>query len=492
MEDDFNFDTDTDSTNNDVNLKILNSEGFTSLDKLPGNIHHSKEFGLIKKDIGNFFFKNFSFNKVILGDKAIGKTVSLRELRRQGNLDSKLNNLKINRFIKKINSSLLSKHIKELKLNFTELDSTTKESVIIDNEKIDDDEIIYRLAIKDCPKDIKNKILNEKNYKKSKDWINYNNIIYVNCKNHSSKKAILKEIILNGGGELVPKIAIESQFRTFFKNMKIVLIIDEVDFITKNVRHKTSIFTDIILNANDVDMSLIMITNKFDWLDIIRKEDLDFKDRIFIEREDKLKWDRPNCEEINKILTYRFEEFTNGNLDDKEDVIQSIAGLTYSKYGSNMRVSIRTLYAILKKIITNEEYETGEVMKEQVLGLLIEGIENMLDAEFLTLYISMFTKNSTELYNVYKSFVELEGLLIPKTKPSVYDNLTKIYDTGYINLYNSKKVKQVKEFDSKIDKELIIDEFIKRFKEDSVKHIAIFVAELNKLKRKNKNKTLLD
>lgn len=420
---------------------IKKPAGFTNLDTPPSKVYQYKEAKLLLKDIANFLYKDRQFFKVVLGEKGIGKTVSIVDIQRKLNGSDEVEKERVSYFIKSVNS-----HAKS------------------DSEKI-----------------------NNSNYMVNPSWKEYPFLIYVNCKQHSSKKNILKEIMNVCGISISARTSIESQFRAFFKDLKVVIILDEVDHINYEKRSGPSIFTELMLtNPDNVFFSLIMITNSQNWLDEMRDFDPDFQARYFIEKDDKVPWNRPQQDEIREILQFRVDECVDGDVDS--GIIDEISALTFSKYKSNLRIAIRSTYAVLKATLDDKKYNIQNLMDEQAVGLLREALAKMLDRNISVLYLASFFDTSTAIYKAYSAFCEaMED--IPATNPTYQATLDDLNFNEYIRLFKGEKVKTKSHVEMRADKDAVRDEFEKRYGEGAIEIIARIVREMNRT-NPGKNKTL--
>lgn len=315
-------------------------------------------------------------------------------------------------------------------------------------------------------------------------------VLYINCKENNGLIEIMREMITIGGGTLKSKVGVRSQFKDFFKNKKLVIILDEVDYIRYlKDKKSTSIFNLLsVTNTNSVEFSLVAITNDVKWLESMREQDADFEAKYYISDDNKISWQKPTQNEIYEILKLRLDEAVEGEVAD--EYLQEIAALTFSKYGSNVRIGILTLGRVLIALEKGAHFDIPKIMAENAIGMIMEGLKNMRLTDLVILYLMSYYDNTSDILQMYNLFVEqTEQALKTVTRPTLLTIFNNLQYQNYITLYKgtSRKPDHVELI---VPKELIEDVFRDKFGEEVIETIAMMNKNYKDIKSETKNKKL--
>lgn len=315
-------------------------------------------------------------------------------------------------------------------------------------------------------------------------------VIYINCKLHRTTVEILKEIMNLCGYSASNRESAKSHFNKFFKNKKFVIILDEVDMMKYDPRNGSSIFNILsITNSGSVNYSLIAITNDVLWLDEMRDKDADFQAKYYISEDNKISWKKPSTEEILDILKLRILEGVEGKVN--EDILQTIASLTSTKYDSNTRLAILSLYRVLLQLEKGKEnYDILKIMEENAKGLIKEGLLTRRDTDLVILYLSNFLEGTTDILVALNGFAKISKSPISTvSKPTLLRIVNELSYQNFLSLYKGRS-REPDTFKLLISFELVEDDFRRRFSEEGIENLSTIIKNIKSMKSEKNNKSL--
>jgi len=395
-------------------IKIINSIEWNNIDGESSQIYRFPIVNDLFEDIANYFYNNIQFFKVIIGEKNLGKTASIQALSRDLASDGEIQ--------------------KELENNLINLGDS--------KERFENSQIPF--------------------------------FIYINCKIYNSKYKIIKRIIKICQFKTKSKLSVDEIMKRYFKNLKVLIVLDEVEYIRYEFREGVSIFSYLMLNnPENLIFSMILITNKIKWLDKIRKKDKDFAQRYFIDKNNKVPWIKPSTKQIFQILKMKVNNCIEGEISDK--FLHEISSIIYSKYSSNISLALKTLNLLVRRIILMEDFEILSLIKEQYIEMIKDEISSLRDRELICLILTnqnLFSSEIFKLYNFYQN--KVNGCEL--SKPVFLNILEKLDNEDYIK-YKKLGDRTKSPVSLTIDIFEIQEEIISRFDKDFLFNLYSIIKE---------------